>query len=241
MLLVLGLAATHMFLTATVNVPYPQVKYEVLPGALADSYARPYLVQNYRIFAPNPASEDRELWVRAWVQAPDGTRTETDWVNATAVELADPSRRVLRKQLTIVGAEAYMAAYRGLNAAQKQILTGENFHRPGDRERLGEALSSHGSAGAYMRAADYVTAYATQVAHALHGVEDEILAVQSRIVYEPIVRWSDRNDPEAVAPARIETRAGWREPLEYPGQDREEFARTFLGWLERAGSEAYPQ
>lgn len=241
MFVVLALAATHMFLTATVNMPYSHVKYEVLPGQLADAYARPYLVQNYRIFAPNPASEDRELWVRAWIEDDDGIRTETAWINATAVELADTSRKVLRKQLTIVGAEAYMAAYRGLTAPQREVVTGGNFHRDGDRVILQSALAERGSAGAYMRASDYVTAYATQVAHALYGDDHEILAVQSRIVYEPVVRWRDRDDPDAAPPARTETRAGWREPLEYPTQDREEFARSFLSWLDRAGSEAYPR
>ncbi|QTV80237.1 DUF5819 family protein [Microbacterium sp. NIBRBAC000506063] len=241
MLIVLALAATHMFFTAVVNVPYSQVKYGPLPGAAADAYVRPYFVQNYRIFAPNPASEDRELWVRAWVEAEDGTRTETEWINATAVELTDTYRKVLRKQLTIVGAEAYMAAYRGLNAQQTEIVTGGNFHREGDRERLVAALSEHGSAGAYMRASDYVTAYATQVAHALYGEEYEILAVQSRIVYEPVVRWRDRHDADAEPPPPTQTRAGWREPLEYDGQDQEEFARSFLTWLERAGEEAYPR
>lgn len=236
---VLALAAVHMFFTFVVNVPSSQIKYDVLPGAAADAYVRPYLVQNYRIFAPNPISEDRQLWVRAWIEDESGERVETEWINTTAVELIDPYRRVLRKQLTIVGAEAFMDAYRALNEQQKEILTGGNFHREGDRERLRALLAEHGSATAYMRASDYVTAYATQVAYALHGDANEILAVQTRIVYAPVIRWADRFDPDAQPPARTMIRIGWREPIEYPGQDREEFARTFLTWFERAGERAF--
>lgn len=239
--LVLALAATHMFFTAVVNVPSSTVKYGALPGAAADAYTRPYLIQNYRIFAPNPASEDRELWVRAWLESDDGTRTEGPWINATAVELIDAHRRVLRKQLTISTAESYMAAYRALSDVQRDILTTVNHHRDGDRERLMQALAEHGSAAAYVRASDAATAYATQVAYALYGEDHRILAVQTRVVYSPVVRWRDRNDPGATPPERTMTRSGWREPLEYPGQDRAAFARTFNAWFDTAGEEAYTQ
>ena len=145
---------------------------------------------------------------------------------------------MLRKQLTIIGAERYMGAYRGLNDAQREVLSSSNFHREGDRALLEQQLAVEGSATAYMTASDYVTAYATQVAYALYGEGHEILAVQSRVVYNPVIRWNDRFDPEAVPPASVTTVEGWREPLEYAGQDREEFARTFLDWYDAAGEEA---
>lgn len=236
--IVLLVAGIHMFFTAVVNVPYSELKYGPLPGRTADAYTRPFFVQNYRIFAPNPASQDRQLWVRAWIEDDAGERVETEWTNATAVELADPTRRVLRKHLTILAAERYMGAYRGLSDEQRAIVSGANFHREGDRARLEAQLAALGDASAYMVASDYVTAYATQVAHALYGDDHSVLAVQSRVVYRPVVRWNDRHDAEATAPDPFFTGAGWREPLEYPGQDREEFARAFLAWYELAGEEA---
>jgi predicted metal-dependent hydrolase len=238
MIVVLALAATHMFFTAVVNVPYAELKYGPLPGRAADAYTRPFFIQNYRIFAPNPASENRSLWVRAWVEDASGQRSETEWINATAVELADPTRRVLRKQLTILAAERYMAAYRGLNDAQREILASANYHEEGGRERLEAQLASEGDASAYMIASDYAVAYATQVAHALYGEDHQILAVQARVVYNPVIRWNDRFDSDAAAPASIVTHEGWRQPLEYTGQDREAFARTFRDWYEAAGEEA---
>lgn len=237
MVVVLALVATHMFFTAVVNVPYSELKYGPLPGRTADAYTRPFFVQNYRIFAPNPASENRSLWVRAWIEDESGERSETEWTNVTAVELAATYRHVLRKQLTIIGAERYMGAYRALNEEQREILRTGNFHRDGDREILEQRLAAAGSATAYMTASDYVTAYSTQVAHALYGEDHEILAVQSRVVYNPVIRWNDRFDPDAVPPDSIVTFEGWREPLEYADQDREEFARTFLDWYEAAGEE----
>lgn len=241
MIIVLALAATHMFFTAVVNVPYAEVKYGPLPGKAADAYTRPFLIQNYRIFAPNPASENRSLWVRAWVEDASGERAETEWINTTAVELADPTRRVLRKQLTILAAERYMGAYRGLNDAQREVLRSNNFHQDGGRERLEALLVTEGDAAAYMLASDYAVAYATQVAEALYGHDNEVLAVQARVVYSPVIRWNDRFDSEAEPPASTVTHEGWREPLEFNGQDSEAFARTFLEWYDAAGEEARSQ
>jgi hypothetical protein len=164
------LAAVHILLTAVFNLPYQSLKYGPLPGELADSYINPYLSQDYRIFAPDPANADRNLWVRAWVATPDGERVVSQWVDTTAVELAEPYRRVLRKQLTVLGAERLM-----------------------------------------------------------------ILAIQTRSVYSPVVRWGDRHDESAVAPPDTYTDLGWRPVMEWPEQDRDAFARTFLAWAEDAG------
>ncbi|HIY67248.1 MAG TPA: hypothetical protein H9830_13345 [Candidatus Agrococcus pullicola] len=231
--IVLVLASVHMFFTGVVNVPYPDIKYGALPGEAADSYVNPLLTQNYRIFAPNPASEDRSLWVRAWVELDDGTRVETEWINATAVELAVPYRKILRKHLTINAAERYMAAYRGLNEEQREIISSSNFHREGDRERMEQLLTDAGPAAEYLRIDEYLTAFSTQVALALYGDEAEILGVQSRVVYNPVVRWNDRNDPNAEPPPSRRTHEGWREPIVNAGQDSEAFARSFLQWMDR--------
>lgn len=233
---VLVLVAVHMFFTAVVNVPSSDVKYGPLPGEAADSYVRPLFVQDYRIFAPNPASENRQLWVRAWVEDGSGERTETEWINATGVEIAEAHRRILRKHQTILGAERLMPAYRQLTDEQKEIVSG-NFHHEGGREELADALEDDGGAAAFLQASDYVDAYATQVALAIWGEEHTILAVQARVVYAPVIRWADRNDPDAEPPASTYADLGWRELLEYPGQDREEFARTFRAWYESAGEE----
>lgn len=237
--LVLALAATHMFFTAVVNVPDTNVKYNVLPGSMADAYTRPLFVQNYRIFAPNPASEDRELWVRAMVNN-EGSEEITPWVNATAVELAEPYRRVLRKQLTIIGAERFMAAHRALNAEQQRVVAADYYGQNGaTRAQFTEDLIAQGqSIGEYMTAADYITGYATQAADALWSKDGEIMAVQTRVVYDPVVRWLDRDNPAQPRPASTYTDTGWREPIVFPGQNSYEFARTFRAWYASAPEEA---
>ncbi|MFS0853097.1 DUF5819 family protein [Microbacterium sp. 179-I 3D4 NHS] len=235
----LVLATVHIGLTAVYNVPSTDVKYDALPGRAADAWIRPYFIQDYRIFAPDPASADRNLWVRAWVETPAGDRVETKWVDVTAIELAEPHRRVLRKQLTVIGAEHLMTAYGKLTPAQRDVVEG-NFHDSDDLSALNEAMlaaddSNPGVVRSFIRATNYTTSYATQAATALWGDDGEILAVQTRSVYSPVIRWEDRFDPEAVRPDSSYTALGWRPTLEWSQQNTEAFSRTFLAWAERAG------
>lgn len=233
------LVAVHIFFTAVYNVPDEDLKYDVLPGRAADSYIRPYLLQDYRIFAPNPANSDRNLWVRGWVETPDGEMVTTKWVDTTAVELAEPYRRVLRKQLSVMAAESLMGDYRGLSAEQREVAA-ENFHR-GDAlypldEALREADSANAAAvGPFIRSSNFATSYASQVAQALWSEHGEVAAVQVRSVYSPIVRWEDRFDPDASAPASSYTDLGWRPVMEWGAQNQDAFARTFLTWAADAG------
>ncbi|MGX1695455.1 DUF5819 family protein [Microbacterium keratanolyticum] len=237
--LVLALAAVHMFFTAVVNVPDSAVKYGSLPGAAADAYTRPLFVQNYRIFAPNPASEDRELWFRAITRDASG-ETMSPWVNATAVELAEPYRRVLRKQSTIIGAERFMAAHRALTPEQQEVAARDfRGDGTGGRGEFAQALSEGGqNISEYMTSGDYILAYATQAAEALWGENADVVAVQTRVVYDPVVRWNDRMVEGAERPASSYTNTGWREPIVFPGQNSEQFARAFRAWYASAPEEA---
>lgn len=228
-----------MLFTAVYNVPSTELKYQVLPGAVADDYIRPYLVQDYRIFAPDPIDTDRQLWVRAWLEQPDGERVRSEWVNASEVELSSKYRKTLRKQLSVVGAERLMTAYRGLTDAQR-LVASEN-HLEGDGLfSLRDALlavedSDPAAVRQFVRADNYVTSFATQVSHAMWGDQGKVLAVQTRSVFDPVVRWKDRHDPEAERPASSFTDLGWVPAMEWPGQDRDAFARSFRAWADQAG------
>lgn len=231
--------AVHVFLTAVHNIPDDDIKYGPLPGAVADAYVNPYLVQDYRIFAPNPVSSDHNLWVRAWVETPEGERVTTDWVDVTSVELEAPHRRVLRKQLSVLSAERLMGAYRDLSDEQRAVAA-ENFYRGGDLQQLQETLQGAGedndaAVNGFISASNYATSFSTQVSQALWSEHGEVVAVQMRSVYAPVIRWEDRFDPDAEAPSQSYTDLGWRPAMEWQEQSRDGFARSFLRWAEAAG------
>jgi hypothetical protein len=232
------LLAVHMLATAIFNAPAPEVRGSSA-WQLANGYVQPYLVQDYKIFAPEPIDSDRQFWVRAWVETPGGERITSEWVNATEVELAADSRKLLRKQVSIVGAERLMAAYRGLTDAQRAAAV-ENHLEGSELYALRDAMiaadgSNPGAVDAFIRAGNFTTSYATQVSRALWGDQGEIIAVQTRAVYSPVIRWDDRRDPAAERPASSYTDLGWTPTLEWAGQDREAFARSFRAWAETAG------
>src|SRR5690606_28890351 len=87
---VLALVAFHAFMTAVYDTPDARIRNDVLPGRAAKAYIEPLFLQGYQLFAPNPQDSNRSLLVRAWVEQPDGTLVTTEWVDATAAELAAP-------------------------------------------------------------------------------------------------------------------------------------------------------
>jgi len=225
---------THMFFTFVYNVPTERIRSRLPTGAAA-AYMEPLFVQDYKIFAPDPASADHQLWVRAWLDDGDGETITTEWLDVTDVELSVRYRQVLRKHLTIIGAERLMSAYSRLSTPQKDVVSG-NYHRAGLDQLFQDLLDAdpdgdRAAAATFVRSTRFVDAFATQVAFARGATPENLAAVQTRVVYDPVIRWDDRNDPDAERPAATITDTGWRRPLEYPDQDRDAFASTFLDWM----------
>lgn len=224
----------HMFFTFVYNVPTASLR-SALPTEAAARYMEPLFVQDYKIFAPEPATADHQLWVRAWLEDGTGEPETTEWINVSSVELSVRYRQVLRKHMSIIGAERLMAAHTRLSPAQKE-LAAQNYHRDGldrlHRDLLdAEPNGDPAVAATFIRSTRFLDAFATQVAFARGATPENLAAVQTRVVYDPVVPWKHRNDPDAPQPAARITDTGWRRPLEYPNQDREAFASTFRGWM----------
>lgn len=232
---VAAIVIIHMFFTLVYNMPFQKAR-AVLPTAAASEYMQPFFTQDYKIFAPNPVSGNHQLWVRALVEAEDGTRTETEWANATAIELGEAERKLLRKHLSIVVSERLLASYRALNDEQQDIVQANLHSSRVDEYR--EEIRDAGTDGAtrtantfirYARAAD---AYATQVSRALWGEDGRIVAVQTRPTFDRVVRWENRFDPEQPTPAPLVASIGWRPTLTFEDQDGAAFTDIFQSWNE---------
>lgn len=220
----------HMSLTAVFNVPWANVKYDMLPGAVADAYVRPYLVQDYKIFAPEPAHADVSLWVRAWVRDESGDTRTTGWIDATAGEVSSSTRKIMRKHPTVVAAERLLGAYSDLDEAARRVVAAD-YHRDSDLAGLRDDLAGSGTSSdvrrAFIRASNFATSFASQAAFAVWGESADVLAVQVRAVSSPVVRWADRFETDAARPDSTVTLLGWRPIIEWRDQSREGFARTF--------------
>ncbi len=67
--------------------------YVAPPNAISKVYSqqtnawvRPVFEQNWRLFAPNPQSANRQISARIRQSAPDGTTRVSDWINLSAAD-----------------------------------------------------------------------------------------------------------------------------------------------------------
>src|SRR5699024_6735921 len=66
--------------------PYSPLR-EVIPGNMLQNYMIPMFGQSWSVFAPEPINGDYRFEVRAILQDGDDL-VETEWINATEVELS---------------------------------------------------------------------------------------------------------------------------------------------------------
>jgi hypothetical protein len=83
-LVIILLGLTHVVAVTLAALP-PNRYSENATGFT--SYLRPYFNQNWRLFAPNPISDDRNILVQGAYRASDGSVKTTDWIDWTDVEL----------------------------------------------------------------------------------------------------------------------------------------------------------
>ncbi|WSB05384.1 DUF5819 family protein [Streptomyces sp. NBC_01794] len=67
--------------------------YVAPPNAISQAYSRqinawvlPVFEQNWRLFAPNPQSVNRQISARTRLTAPDGTARVSDWIDLSAMD-----------------------------------------------------------------------------------------------------------------------------------------------------------
>ncbi|MBL3687152.1 hypothetical protein D3248_09365 [Leucobacter zeae] len=239
------LTAWQVFASFLWIAPYSPLR-EVVPGNALSSYMLPMFGQSWSVFAPEPINGDYHFNVRAILA--DG-ETETGWVSATDVELSMIRYNLFPPRAGIQSSEVasgFKDAYDALGGAQKDLVAGA--YRGDDWETrmrdelaagavevdgsdLGSDRASTEQVDAYLAQEHISAAYATQVARAIWG--EDIAAVQFRVSRQNIVPFGERKNPDAQRPDPQMTESGWRELVVEPGQNDENFARTFRAQYER--------
>ncbi len=229
-----GVLAIHFGVTFLWNAPPNPVKDVV--GGQVSSYMRPFFVQNWSLFAPDPINTEEEILVRARVPGADGDGEVTPWVSATEREWLVVDHNPMPSRASRLSSNLHrrlMSAWRGLSEEQRLVLT-EPYDDMVDWTPLADDLkAAPGGAGdtrvATMVRADRVaTAYATQVARSLWG--EGVDAVQIRLRSTPVPRWPDRFGPDPDPATASVRQFGWRPVLVADGQDDDAFARAFEGF-----------
>lgn len=195
--LVVTLAGYHAFAVTMAALPDNRYSTAVEPGT---QYLNPFFTQNWRLFAPNPVSSDRNIHFQAEYEV-DGRTETTDWVDLTDVELTMVRHRVIGGRAGYITNKFYsplLSNSRNLSERQRVLLDGDGAMSYGTWAELRAALMEISPEGGtdpavnrwirYERAAAQL---ATQVLSAAYP-DVEITAVRYRLVSVSVAPFEER-------------------------------------------------
>jgi hypothetical protein len=186
------------------------------------AYLDPYFTQNWRLFAPNPIAEDRNLLFQgAYVRA-DGTPATTEWIDWTEVELDLIRHRLIGGRAGYVTSKLVtplQARSAALNSAQRLVATGTQHHAPATFKVLAAELEAASTsptvAAGFLRYERAATRLATAALEA-RWPDLDLTAVRYSIRVQAVVPYAVRAgstaEREAARPPATEQIGGWRVP-----------------------------
>ncbi|MCW2839134.1 MAG: hypothetical protein JWR55_617 [Aeromicrobium sp.] len=194
------------------------------------AYLSPYFAQNWRLFAPSPISEDRDLLFQGAYLAADGTPATTGWIDWTDVELDLVRHRLIGGRAGYV-TNKLVTPLRARTAAltdlQRVVATGTSQETPLSFNELASALRGADAPVAtvtpFLRYERAATRLATDVLEARYP-DVELTAVRYSVRRHPVVPFSARQgtaaERAANRPAAVEDVGGWRRPARGREGDR---------------------
>ncbi|WP_456696392.1 DUF5819 family protein [Aeromicrobium sp. P5_D10] len=213
------LAAAHLFAVTFNALPPNQYSEIVTPHT---GYLQPYFAQNWRLFAPSPVSEDRELLLQGSYLDADGTAQRTPWINWTQVELDLIHHRLVGGRAGYVSNKLFgplSQRYRAIGTAQKALADATSQTDPLDWSELREQLTADGADPA--RIATFLT-YEQATSRLATDVvmgrwpERTFTAVRYQLRSRGVVPYASRQasaaNREAARPLAVERTSGWRVP-----------------------------
>ncbi len=194
------------------------------------AYLDPYFTQNWRLFAPNPISEDRNLLFQGAYLRADGTPATTDWVDWTEVELDLVRHRLIGGRAGYVTSKL-VTPLRGrtavLTTAQRLVLSDSSQTEPatfaGLTAQLEAASMPRPTATGLLRYEQATARLATDVLEA-RWPDLKLTAVRYTIRRQGVVPFAARTgsaaEREAARPPATDETGGWRVPLRAPDAER---------------------
>lgn len=234
-LVIVAVALFQIFSVTLASLPTNKVSDKL---SSTTAYLNPYFAQDWRLFAPNPVSDDRALWFRGEYVV-DGKTMTTDWIDWTSVELD------LIRHKVVGGRAGYITSkmigtlntrFFALSLDQRQVAAGDREAALGGyadfRKRLISAGGNPELVGLFLRYETGIVRLGTAVLQAAHP-GTRFTAVRYRVVRRPVVPYSQRQltgaQLEQVRPPEGIRRSGWRKPIQSPEAGR----RTIADFLAR--------
>ncbi|MGO1543833.1 MAG: DUF5819 family protein [Gulosibacter sp.] len=222
--------AWHIFASFLWIAPHSPMR-EIPTQRALSAYMIPFFGQSWSVFAPEPINGSYTFQVRAVVDEGEAGLVETEWVDATAVELSMIQYNLFPPRGGLQASQVASEHKREHDALtdDHQVIAELNYFEGDWEARLSEKMASYGEEDLvddYMVKEHQATAYATQVALAVWG--DNVVRVQYQVSRQNVIPFEQRHDPDAEQPAPQIVSTGWRGLAENPGQSNEAFRETFL-------------
>ncbi|MEO6606608.1 MAG: DUF5819 family protein [Aeromicrobium sp.] len=199
------------------------------------TYLSPMFAQNWRLFAPNPVSEDRTIEFQGSYRDADGTIKQTEWVDWTGVELDLIHHRLIGGRAGYVTNKLFSplgARYGALLPEQRVVADATTQEAPPSWEGLGKQLVTAGpkkplAAATYLRYEQAAIRLATGVLEA-RWPDRTFIAVHYSLNRQGVVPYESRNkseaEREASRPAKSVRISGWRVPEQGTAAERRAIA-----------------
>lgn len=219
----------HIFASFLWIAP-PSPARELIPGKALSNYMIPMFGQSWSVFAPEPINGDYRIQVRA-VLNESGEEHQTDWVDATEVELSMIQYNLFPPRAGISSSEVasqLKGSFDKLTEDHK-VIAGLNYFKGDWGARLEEKMKSYGEASLvdrFVEKEQQAVAYATQVAFAVWG-EKNVVRVQYHVTRQNVIPFAQRHDPDAERPGIQHLQTGWRGILVREGQSTQAFSDIF--------------
>ncbi len=188
------------------------------------TYLSPMFTQNWRLFAPNPIAEDRNVLFQGSYKTASGTAKRTPWVDWTAVELDLVHHKLVGGRAGYITNKLFTplgSVYSDLDSAQRTAAAATDEFDPPTWAELRTLLIDAGDAnsravGSFLRYERAVTQLATEVLEA-RWPERTFTAVRFSFRTHVVTPYAARNgsakEREAARPKPTERISGWHPPI----------------------------
>jgi hypothetical protein len=186
-------------------------------------YLAPYFTQNWRLFAPSPVADDREVLFQGAYAGTDGSVRRTAWLSWTDVELDLVRHRLVGGRAGYITNKLYgplSQRYRALGTAQRSIADSTRPQDPPSWRRLRSDLLEGGASparvGSFLLYEQATARLATDVLQS-RWPDRTFTAVRYRVQTRAVVpyaaRKGDAAERAAARPSATHRDAGWRRPI----------------------------
>lgn len=222
---VLILAAAHSITVALWMMPSNPIRDAVGNENVA-AYVKPFFDQNWSVFAPDPGTSDRSLFIRGYVGDPGSKRGElTDWLDVKneadkhlPYDISPPRMRSIARRL----AGSMTGEMNRLSDQQRRLVLANYATTSIDElaRRLEEAVPGFNAEG-YLFEESRLTTLSTLIARSVWG--EDVSLVQFKIVANPVPSYEDRREITYGEVTSDEVRIGWRATPSVPDDVQDAF------------------